>query len=286
MPSLNIWKDLPADPSRVAQIQDGCARENIERLNMGTRPNGGYSAIESGVAFPQTIKHDLECLSEIVKLAAAGADVVIGQAVSKSNSSSDLGTEDKLLQTLKLSGLVVKGQPEEIALAEDEKKELAGRIGLTEDFKVVKIVCQTHNFEHGSSQKLSLKKKPKPAEPSAKTAAVWSLAMDDMEDDDLDEDLVDPDALLREDDFKKPDPSTLRVCGSTGKRKACKDCSCGLAEELDAGKTPTTKSVTSSCGSCYLGDAFRCASCPYLGMPAFKPGQKIQLSQRQLNADN
>ena len=35
MPSLNIWKDLPADPSRVAQIQDGCARENIERLNMG-----------------------------------------------------------------------------------------------------------------------------------------------------------------------------------------------------------------------------------------------------------
>ena len=50
---------------------------------------------------------------------------------------------------------------------------------------------------------------------------------------------------------------TFRVCGTTGKRKACKDCSCGLREELDAGKQPTQKSVTSSCGSCYLGDAFR-----------------------------
>lgn len=89
-----------------------------------------------------------------------------------------------------------------------------------------------------------------------------------------DDDYIDEDELLDEEDLKKPDPSSLRVCGTTGKRKACKDCSCGLAEELSGQQGPPVKS---SCGNCYLGDAFRCSSCPYMGTPAFKPGEKVQL---------
>ena len=42
------------------------------------------------------------------------------------------------------------------------------------------------------------------------------------------------------------------MCGTTGKRKACKDCSCGLAEELEAEKKKDTSVAKSSCGSVSL----------------------------------
>ena len=68
--------------------------------------------------------------------------------------------------------------------------------------------------------------------------------------------------------------------------KPCENCTCGKKELYDAATAEgleklETGQVESSCGKCYLGDAFRCASCPYLGKPAFEAGDKIKLT----NAD-
>ena len=101
------------------------------------------------------------------------------------------------------------------------------------------------------------------------TKRVWKVDNEE----DLD-DLIDPDDLLTEEDKTVPD-KTKYTCGpKSEKKKACKNCSCGYAEELAGKPAPIVKS---SCGSCYLGDAFRCASCPYLGMPAFKPGENVKI---------
>ncbi|KAK2197419.1 Anamorsin [Babesia duncani] len=60
--------------------------------------------------------------------------------------------------------------------------------------------------------------------------------------------------------------------------KPCANCTCKRAERQakDAqAPQPATEAPSSNCGNCYLGDAFRCAACPYRGLPAFKPGQRV-----------
>ncbi|CAF0795602.1 unnamed protein product [Rotaria sp. Silwood1] len=98
-----------------------------------------------------------------------------------------------------------------------------------------------------------------------------------VEDDD--DDIIDTNDLLDDKDRKKPDVKSYD-CGtkSSGDRKACKNCTCGLAQEVEHEEhTKAQENVKSSCGNCYLGDAFRCTGCPARGLPPFKPGERVTL---------
>ncbi|CAG7936310.1 unnamed protein product [Penicillium nalgiovense] len=192
------------------------------------------------------------------------------------------------------------------------------------------------NFEPSAAVplKFGLKKKNKPtptAVPSIPTGFAAPMGIDSPatnHDRDEDDELINEDTLLSEEDLTRPimprmstpnpfqvlhiafpqdlyqlTPSSAPECQpKTGRRRrACKDCTCGLADKLEAEDKErranadkelnvmkldtgdlaeldfTVEGKTGSCGSCALGDAFRCDGCPYMGLPAFKPGQEVQI---------
>ncbi|XP_069701379.1 anamorsin homolog [Periplaneta americana] len=259
--------------------------ENVERLALASHPTSSFDVVLSGVIFPQSILHTTELLGEFLRVVKPEGKIILQEAIVPQENGTSLKTIEKLQSTLKITGLTNIQEAKHITLTDAELQTLKDLLNTAGNVNIVEIQCQKPNFEVGSSTKLSFAKKNVPVQPSANVAAVWKL--DATVDDDIE--TIDESNLLDEEDLKKPDPASLRVCGTTGKRKACKNCVCGLAEELAAeGKAPAVQenlTKPSACGNCYLGDAFRCASCPYLGMPAFKPGEKIQLTDRQLKAD-
>ncbi|MCJ1311713.1 electron carrier [Agyrium rufum] len=131
---------------------------------------------------------------------------------------------------------------------------------------------------------------------------VDSAGFDSEDEGDKDEEeLIDEDTLLDESDFSRSiiQPPSCRP--KPGKRRrACKDCTCGLAQRMeaeDAAKRSkadsqlakfqadelaevdfTVQGKVGSCGNCALGDAFRCDGCPYIGLPAFKVGEEVRIS--------
>ncbi|KAK5127391.1 hypothetical protein LTR85_006730 [Meristemomyces frigidus] len=131
---------------------------------------------------------------------------------------------------------------------------------------------------------------------------------DDMEipdDDELERaGQIDPDTLLTEEDRQKPIIVPDACKPNTKRRRACKDCTCGLAQRIEAEDKVkranadenlaklsandltevdfTVQGKVGSCGNCALGDAFRCDGCPYIGLPAFKPGEEVRLLNNEV----
>ncbi|KAI9903330.1 hypothetical protein N3K66_002682 [Trichothecium roseum] len=118
-----------------------------------------------------------------------------------------------------------------------------------------------------------------------------------------DDEIIDENELLTADDLKRPIQIPPECQPKPGKRRRpCKDCTCGLAEKMNAEDAErqdqatkdlnvlklqsddlydeldfTVQGKTGSCNSCSLGDAFRCATCPYIGLPPFKPGEEVSI---------
>ncbi|KAI9835557.1 MAG: hypothetical protein M1819_002008 [Sarea resinae] len=184
------------------------------------------------------------------------------------------------------------------------------------DNSTAKPIANTTNGVGNGTVPLALNGKRKPGnEDIVRPAGVGFVDFSDdfgdpmvegEEGDDDDDELIDEDTLLNEEDLARPiiqPPECLPKAGK--RRRACKDCTCGLKEKLEAEDTSkrsaadgqlrtlttmkklgradlaevdfTVQGKVGSCGNCALGDAFRCDGCPYVGMPAFKPGEEVRL---------
>ena len=99
---------------------------------------------------------------------------------------------------------------------------------------------------------------------SQKTIKLTSMDLDD-------DNFIDEDDLLNSynllmSGLTEPDKISKKDCQTS--RKACINCTCGRAE-----KSLENESKQSACGNCYLGDGFRCSTCPSKGLPPFDPDE-------------
>jgi len=158
-------------------------------------------------------------------------------------------------------------------------------------FLLAGLVGTTERRETDGSRFLTASKKYSAQESVGLAAAPIRVSIQLLVDDDADADyhtdalLIDEDNLLSDaSNLLAPPPamSAAATKDDCSGRKACDDCTCGRADAEGTATTTTTTAQqpqrapiqSSSCGKCSLGDAFRCASCPYLGKPAFKAGQE------------
>ncbi|KAJ2802386.1 electron carrier [Coemansia furcata] len=284
--------------------------EQVDRIEEGaaTLTSAQYDVAIANPVIPHTVEHSSNVLGQILLALKPSGTLVLYELVLDTASSieglSITRTQEDLEQQLQFAGFIdtrteVQPVPEagllEISATKNFVASATGRVLMA----TASAAKPTYNV--GAAAALSFGKKAKAKEVGGSSAIApkkaWMLNVDS----DDEAEIEDQDGLLEEEDLAKPDAASLaRPDGAVPKRKACKNCTCGLAEgkmvdDSEACK-PTDKpkrltkpvdvvNVKSACGNCSLGDAFRCSSCPYLGQPFFKPGEKVVLGGSMLFDD-
>ncbi|KAH0298332.1 DUF689-domain-containing protein, partial [Aureobasidium melanogenum] len=272
----------------------------------------------------------------LVSLPASTYDLVLLLTnVDGSREPLNRAIIEKLVPSLKAGGKL-KSQDGQFGASASSEQTEAILAGLVQDAsgngmsKPAAAAAQTVTLSFGKKKKANaaavplnnveainktITETPQPAAPSAPAGVGFDMGDDlDVEFYDEDEEMelpskeellngstIDPSTLLSEEDRKRP-IVIPEACKPNGKRRrACKDCTCGLKQKIEAEdkakreaadsalKTMkldtddlaevdfTVQGKVGSCGNCALGDAFRCDGCPYIGLPAFKPGEEVRL---------
>ena len=228
------------------QPKTGDAGPSVQATSLSeAKPNNGGSSSSSLDSLKIVVKSsdlasawsplDLAAFASVMK---PDAEVAVHVLESNDDSSSSKNNDVQVIHTaFLLAGLAASG----------ERREAGLRV-------------------------LSARKKPQGAETQAAALKSNNIVKMDLIDDA--DDLIDEDNLLTDASLEPPPAmSAAATKDDCSGRKACDNCTCGRADEEKKTDQPPTIQK-SSCGKCHLGDAFRCASCPYLGKPAFKPGEE------------
>lgn len=155
-------------------------------------------------------------------------------------------------------------------------------------FLLAGLVGTAEKKESDGSRVFTATKIPKEALPKSVPLNHQKAATINLDEED---DLIDEDNLLSDATNLLGIPPAMNTNATKNAddcsgREPCENCTCGRAdnngnnknnnngESKNIGSDMVLTKEKSACGKCSLGDAFRCASCPYLGKPAFKPGEE------------
>ncbi|KAJ1273444.1 hypothetical protein BS78_06G281000 [Paspalum vaginatum] len=258
--ALAVTDEVALPVRAVGDLADAAevAREEVAVITQCASLGGKLPFDDASVGAVLAVIKNMESLreqfvAEISRVLKAGGRVLVQSSAPSSSQKPSTDIERKLL----MGGFV-----------EVQASATSSQDGV----QSVTVKAKKASWSMGSS--FPLKKA---------TKALPKIQIDD------DSELIDEDSLLTEDDLKKP-YLPVDDCEAGSTRKACKNCTCGRAEaEAKVEKLELTEeqinNPQSACGSCGLGDAFRCGTCPYRGLPPFKPGEKVSLSGNFLVAD-